>query len=50
MLTIITLCLSCVEKYREAFTVERLPGEAASGKCDHCKKKSYVTKYEVSKK
>ena len=50
MVSITKLCLSCVEKYREAFTVIRLPGKAASGKCDHCKKKSYVTKYEVSKK
>lgn len=50
MLTITKLCLSCAEKYREAFTVERGTEPATSGKCDHCKKKTYVTKYEVSKK
>lgn len=43
----LTLCLTCADLLRRAYKVQRLAGRPGNGKCDQCKKRNFVTKYEV---
>lgn len=47
---VLTLCISCADLLRRGYRLERTEQQPGNGKCDNCRKKRYVSGYEVEKK
>lgn len=45
----ITLCFSCERKAAEGYLLRNIPSDAPFGRCDHCKRKTLVKRFEVLK-
>lgn len=50
MKQIMHLCYSCAERMAEGFDVKKTSDSSVREKCENCKRRSYLSTYEVSSK